>query len=381
MPWNEVDIVKQRTRLLNLLSVPDANVSAICRRLDLSRKTAYKWLKRARQAGDNQTWSEDQSRRPHASPRRVTCEVEQAVLQIRKAHPAWGGRKIRRVLQRQEHSYVPAASTITAILHRNGCIEPLASRERGPMTRFERELPNELWQMDFKGAVATACGPCHPLTVIDDHSRYALCVIACPDECEYSVRQALTDTFRSYGLPERMLMDNGACWGRVESRYTLLNAWLIRLGIAISHGRPYHPQTQGKNERFNRTLKAEALVGRNFHDLVHCQRVLDSFRLCYNTERPHEAIGLATPIERYRLSVFEFPETLAPLEYLASDIVRQVTPAGFISYRAERYQVGRAFSGHPVALRATATDGAFDIYFAHQRVATINLQERSCQQC
>jgi transposase InsO family protein len=380
MPWNEVDVMKQRKDFIHLLSIPDVNVSAICRRLNISRKTAYKWLNRAKRI-ESPDWCRDRSRRPRNSPNRVAPEVEEAVLRVRQAHPAWGGRKIRKILLREGRTDVPAPSTITAILHRYGQIDPVVSQHHEPMTRFERQAPNELWQMDFKGYIRTATGLCHPLTVIDDHSRYAVCIAACPNEREQTVRWALTNTFRLYGLPERMLMDNGPCWGRIESKYTILEAWLIRLGVTVNHGRPFHPQTQGKNERFNRTLKAEALTGRNFHDLAECQRVFDRFRLCYNTERPHEAINFQTPIERYRVSVFEFPETLPPLEYMDSDIVRKVTPAGYVSYHKDRYHVGRAFSGQHVALRTTATEGVRDVYYAHKRVAVINLKERSCKQC
>jgi transposase InsO family protein len=129
--------------------------------------------------------------------------------------------------------------------------------------------------MDFKGRFQTAAGQCNPLTVIDDHSRFSLCVAACADQTGELVKEALTDAFRVYGLPERMLMDNGACWKNTDSPYTKLTVWLLKLGIGLSHGRPFHPQTQGKNERFNRTLKAEAIRGRLYRDLADCQRAFD----------------------------------------------------------------------------------------------------------
>jgi len=173
--------------------------------------------------------------------------------------PRLGGRKIRRRLQDLRHQAVPSASTITAILHRNGRIEGAASAGHKPFERFERVAPNELWQMDYKGHFATAAGRCHPLTVVDDHSRYAVGLRACSDERAGTVRAELTAIFRCYGLPERMLMDNGSPWGSSdgEHRHTGLSLWLLELGVAVSHGRPHHPQTQGKDERFHRTLMAE----------------------------------------------------------------------------------------------------------------------------
>jgi transposase InsO family protein len=352
-------------------------VDSACR-IGISRKTGYKWIRRAESGKEG--WARDQSRRPHASPERVSPEIEQAVLEVRTEHPVWGGRKIRKRLEVQGQATLPAASTITAILRRNDRIEPGESEKHDPLQRFEREKPNELWQMDFKGPVKTGVqGPCHPLTIVDDHSRYAVCVGACADERAVTVQQKLTETFRIYGMPECILCDNGACWGRIESRYSVVGAWLLRLGIRLRHGRPYHPQTQGKNERFNRTLKAECLHGL-FHDLADCQRAFDRFRAVYNQERPHEALGLATPASRYSVSCFSFPETLPPIEYLDTDIVRKVGQAGIISYQDTHYQVGRAFVGEPVALRATPQDGVLAVYYCQHQVGEIDLRAGTSRQ-
>lgn len=377
MGWNEETIPMQRREFVELATADGANISLLCRRYGISRKTAYKWIGRAesRQEG----WAEDRSRKPASSPEKASEEVESLVVDLRLKHPAWGARKLRRRLEDMGKTGLPSPSTITAILHRRGLISERASVERAPMTRFERERPNELWQMDFKGAIKMANGAlCHPLTVIDDHSRFALCVAACPDERAQTVQAALTAAFRLYGLPVRMLMDNGSCWGRVEARYTLLNAWQLRLGIAISHGRPYHPQTQGKDERFNRTLKAEALEGRNHADLPDCESGFASFRQTYNHERPHEALGMAVPASRYTVSVFPFPETLPPIQYLESDIVRRVGTAGYISLGKTHYHVGRAFAGNPVGLRATERDGVHAVYYCQHVVAEIDLRSGTC---
>jgi transposase InsO family protein len=380
MPWIEVTAVNQRREFVALARVEGANISRLCERFGISRKTGYKWLGRRARATEKEDWAADRPRRPHECPWRCRPDIEQTVLDECAAHPAWRGRKIRALLIQHGCRPAPAASTIGAIVRRHGLVDLAESAKRAPMQRFERAAPNELWQMDFKGAVATAAGSCHPLTVIDDHSRFSVAVEACRDERAVSVRAALTKAMRLYGLPEVMLMDNGACWGRVESAWTVLEVWLIRLGVAVAHGRPYHPQTQGKCERFNRTLKAEALAGRNFHDLAACQRVFDQFRHEYNHVRPHEALAMATPASRYRVSVFAYPEALPPIEYVAGDIVRKVGPAGYISYRKGRYQVGRAFVGEPVALRATAQDGIWVVYYCHQRVATIDERNEACRQ-
>jgi transposase InsO family protein len=125
--------------------------------------------------------------------------------------------------------------------------------------RFEHSAPNQLWQMDFKGHFPFAGGRCHPLTLLDDHSRFSLCLAHCPDERLTTVRQQLVRVFERYGLPARMTMDNGAPWGDTTGSWTALELWLMRQGIRVGHSRPYHPQTQGKLERFHRSLKAEVL--------------------------------------------------------------------------------------------------------------------------
>lgn len=378
MSWNEVTVMDRRKEFASLGVQGAASVSLLCRRFGISRKTGYKWLKRAESGEEG--WYRDRSRKPKRSPGRKSVEVENAVLAIRGKRPSWGGRKIRKHLEKGGLADLPAASTITAILRRHNQISREESLKRGPMERFEREAPNELWQMDFKGHFPTTTGPCHPLTIVDDHSRYALCVAACPDQRALTVRAALTSVFRLYGLPERMLMDNGSCWRSLDGPYTVLTAWLIRQGVRLSHGRPFHPQTQGKNERFNRTLKEDAIRGKNYHDLADCQNGFDIFRHIYNHERPHEALGLETPASRYCPSVFEFREFLPVIEYLPGDIVRHVGTAGFISYRKDRYHVGRAFSGEPVALRQTARDGILAVYYCHHDIAALDLREKTCAQ-
>lgn len=379
MPWKEFSVKAQREELVELMDQDGSNVAQLCRRFGISRKTAYKWLLRA--AEGDVDWALDRSRRRHHCPHKTPDEMEKKVLQVREDHAVWGGRKICQELKNQGLDRVPAPSTITRVLHRHQKIADAESERRLAWQRFERPHPNDLWQMDFKGPLKTTTGPCHPLSVLDDCSRYALCIEACPNQREESVRPALAATFRRYGLPLSMLMDNGACWGSAQSFYTHLGAWLIRLGITLLHGRPYHPQTQGKVERFHRTLGLEALGGQNFRDLSDCQHRFDQFRHCYNHQRPHEALDLQPPISRYRLSPLEFPEVLPPLEYPQARFIRKVGPAGYLSLHKHRFQVGRAFSGQHVGIFSTLEEDLFEVYFAHQRVARIHLKEDSCCIC
>lgn len=374
MPFRGVSVMDQREAFLTAAGVAGANVRAACRKFAISPTTGYKWLARAA-AGD----IGEHSRRPHCSPRATPPDLEAAVLAVRGEHPTWGGRKIHHALRLRGVGPLPHANTITGILHRHGLIAPEATERRRPWQRFEKAAPNELWQMDFKGHFALSTGRrCHPLTVLDDHSRFALVLRACANERRRSVVPALTQAFRRYGLPERMLMDNGPPWGKdFEHRHTKLTAWLMRLGIEPVHGRPHHPQTQGKNERFNGTLNREVIVGESFADLGAVQRCFDAWIEVYNRQRPHQAIGDEPPASRYREAVRDFPERLAPIVYDAGLLVRRVSEGGCISLNNRRLFVSFAFEGHPVGLRPGQRDGEFEVFFCRYRVGRLDLRDEA----
>src|SRR3954454_2469692 len=186
--------------------------------------------------------------------------------------------------------------------------------------------------MDFKGHVALHTGRLHPLTVLDDHSRFSVVLAACANERTETVRQQLITAFRRYGLPQSMITDNGSPWGDGPgSPFTPLGVWLIEHGIRISHSRPYHPQTMGKDERFHRSLKAEVLAGPPFADLAAAERALEHWRTVYTTQRPDEALAMAVPASRYQPGPRNYIETIAPFEYAPGDIVRRVQQGGHVS--------------------------------------------------
>ena len=374
MPWKECSSVSLRKEFIVLAMGKDANIAELCRRLGISRKTGYKWLDRFRAGGE----LADRSRRPRRSPGKTDAAVESAVLATRGEHPAWGGRKIHARLKTLGQAHPPAPSTISGILHRHGLIDPTRSAGHRTFQRFERPEPNDLWQMDFKGHFALDDGRrCHPLTVLDDHSRYALGLRACGDERTDTVRSELTAIFRVYGLPRTILADNGPPWGEPTRRagsLTALEVWLMRLGVRVTHGRPYHPQTQGKDERFHRTLKAEVLAYRRFADMPAAQGGFDGWREVYNVRRPHQALGMQVPASRYRLSPRAFPQTLPPIEYGPDDQVRRVRPDGLVRFKGRGWRLTRGLIGYPVAIRPTHPDGVHEVYFCAQRVGRIDLR-------
>ena len=171
-------------------------------------------------------------------------------------------------------------------------------------------------------------------------------------------------------------MDNGSPWGSdALHRHIWLTVWLLELGVAVSHGRPYHPQTQGKDERLHRTLTAEVIGRRAFADLAECQRRFDAWRVVYNTQRPHEALELATPAARYAPSARPFPETIEPFDYGPGAIVRRVDEDGWLSFRNRPLKLGRAFAHHRIALHPTDQDGCFDVLFCAHQVGALDLRQ------
>lgn len=375
MPWKARTTMSLRLEFVKFALADASNIAALCRRFNISRKTGYKWIKRYRKQG--YAGLADRYRRPKTSPNKTSDTVQKAILQVRKRHQAWGGRKIRKYLQNMGWQQVPAASTITAILKRSGCVDQCESLKHAAWQRFEADAPNDLWQMDYKGHFAAQKGRCHPLTVLDDHSRYSLGLEACSDEKTLTVQQRLTPIFQRYGLPQKMLMDNGPPWGSDKLHiFTPLTVWLIRQGIGIIHSRPFHPQTLGKGERFHRSFKAEVgqyCIGLS---LKKCQQRFNIWRNVYNFKRPHEALDMQVPAERYQPSCRQYKDNLPDIEYAPDDQVRKVQQGGWISYQGKEYAVPKAFYGQRVAVRPTITDGLYSVYYCNQKIAQLNVKEQ-----
>lgn len=374
MPWKTVSVMSLRKEFVLLANAAGANRRELCRRFGISPKTGYKWLKRFDAEGLKGL--QDRSRRPRCSPHRTDPAIEQRVIALRRQHPDWGGRKLRRRLLDLGHTQIPSPSTITDMLRRHGLLDADLAGQPNACRRFEHPNPNDLWQMDFKGHFATTTVRCHPLTVLDDHSRFNLALQACADESGARVQTRLTGVFRRYGLPRRMLVDNGSPWGLSEKhQITQLTVWMVRLGISVCHSRPYHPQTLGKDERFHRTLKREVLRHYRFQGLEECQMRFDSWRDVYNTERPHEALDLDVPARHYQASARPYPETLPVIEYALSETVRKVQAKGELNYRGRVFRVSTALRGCPVALRTTAEDGILSVVYCSTEVARIDLRK------
>ena len=368
-------MISQKQEFLDFAMMPGRNMSELCRRFGISRKSGYELLNRYEQEGESAV--QPRSRAPINRPNKTTSAVEALLLKTRERYPFWGPRKIRRVLINQGHQGLPVPSTIAAIFERHGLPKLSEQASPGPWQRFEKDYPNQLWQMDFKGHVGIRSRRSHPLTIIDDYSRYCVCLQDCSDETFHTVQSQLIRSFKRYGLPDRILCDNGGPWkpGGGIGGHNQLSVWLLRLGIELSHGRPYHPQTQGKNERFNRTLKFELLNDLSLTTMSSLQKPFDHWRHRYNHIRPHDSLNDQTPIACYQPSPRCMPKSLPPLQYFDSDTIRKVKSKGEITFKNQFYYIGRGFIGQLVAIRKTQTDGLLKIFFATSCLGTIDLTQ------
>jgi len=373
MPWTEKTVEAKRTEFVAEVLQEEKSMSQLCREHGITRKTGYKWVKRAK-SGEGLV---DKKRGIKNHPNKTAKAVEETILEARREHPAWGARKLKRYLENQGNVGMPAQSTICEILKRNSMVSPEGSESHTPYRRFEREKANELWQMDFKGDFGLLNGQrCYPLTVLDDHSRYSLCLEAKENQQAAGVFNSIGRVFGEYGLPGSVLCDNGSPWGDCKAgSITQFDVWMMQLGVLPIHIRPLRPQTQGKEERFHRTLKEEVLRGEVFADIPSAQRRFESWRHEYNHERPHEALGFETPSKRYAPSRRRMPAVLGEPEYGAGKNLRKVNYKGYVSIQSHRYYLTEALIGKLLEVR-TLSDAEIGLYYGRFRISVIRLDER-----
>lgn len=374
MPWEERNVSQMREEFVRRVLAGEASKSSLCREYGISRPTGDKWLKRY-QMGEP---LDDRRRSPTRSPGKTAPEQEELVVEYRKAHPAIGAKKIRRILENQGNDDLPCVSTINRILKRNGLITKQDSFASTPFQRFEKGQPNEMWQADYKGHFRMGDGQrCHPLNIIDDCSRYNLCCQAQRTETLEEIRPVMIRLFREYGLPFSFLCDNGNPWGTAQSTgFSRFEVWLMELGILTLHGHPRHPQTQGKGESFNRSMTKELLAHTHIADLADAQRQFDRYRTFYNEERPHHALDLDTPSQRYIPSPRPYPERISPWEYPQGCELRKVRVTGFFNYGGQGYFLSEAFGGKEIAVRPSHIHGCVSLFFRQFRIARIDVEKR-----
>lgn len=378
MPFHEDSKMQQRKRMVHRVLHEQCSVSRAAREAGVSRVTAYAWLDRARRDGLEQLAEE--SRRPLRSPAAVDESIVLAVLECKRQFPDFGAKKIHHRLWTSHGPAPVALRTVDRILDRNGQTRPRTPKQSAAVLRFERATCNELWQTDFKGMGK----PRHcyaPLTVIDDHSRYCLSFEPLARQTQEQVWEVLWKLFGEVGMPDVLLSDNGSCftgtWGDGPSQ---LECKLWLLGIRTAHGRPYHPQTQGKVERFHRTI-AEALLARGVPlrqpDIASAKNAYAPALHSYNWERPHEALDMSVPGAIYVPSTRQRPESLPPHELPEGAVKRKVCSEGKISYRSHEARVGKGLCGQTVEVREVESDEKTnaEIFFTGVKVANFPLTQ------
>ena len=375
MSWNERTVERMREEFVRRVLAHEKSKAALCREYGISRPTGDKWLRRFQ---EGLTLS-DQNRAPHTTPGRVSPDLEQQIIRLRQQHPAIGAVKLRKIMENSGCTDLPCAKTFNNIFQRNGLITKEASQAATPIQRFQRDSPNEMWQADFKGYFRMENGfTCHTLNILDDSSRFNLCIEALGNETFEATKPVLSRLFQEYGLPFSFLCDNGNPWGTAQTLgYTRFEVWLMELGILTIHGRPRHPQTQGKEERFNRSFGRECLKGKTFADLPHAQECFDAYRRFYNEERPHFALDLAVPASRYTPSQTKMPERIEDWEYGAEYQRCKVKETGYFNYDGQGYYLSEAFAGKTIAVRESHLPGQITLIFRQFRIGRIDLDTRA----
>lgn len=348
MPWKEIGMKDQRIRFVARALGGGERLSALCREFGISRPTGYLWVKRYQEAGSFQAL-EEKSRRPHRSPNRTPEQLEQEVVQARRQY-GWGAPKLKVILD--EAGVDLSESTIHRILKRQGLVEKKVGQEVAT-GRFERSQPNELWQMDFKGEYVGEKGACYPFSILDDCSRFSLGVFALSATSYEQVSTPLQQIFRTYGVPEAMLMDHGVPWwgSATASGLTRLSVDLMEQGIRLYFSGYCHPQTQGKVERFHSTLaQAVSHRGGPRNKLRSWQKLFDEIRHEYNHRRPHEALAMAVPAHRYQASSRPYQPNPQPWNYPQGMNRLKVGSNGSIRWRQRAYFLSMSLVGRTVGM-------------------------------
>jgi transposase InsO family protein len=371
MPWG-VRTVEERREEFVLAAKRCSNFSALCREYGITRRTGYKWVRRAADGKmENANGFVNRSTTPKRIANRTSFHIEGLILNVRKENPAWGGKTIRKVLENTGCEKLPCVKTCNNILKRNGCIDPEEGLKHKPYQRFEREECNQLWQTDFKGDFQLLDGSrCFPLTILDDHSRFSVMIDAKPSTI--GVKDSFRQAFLSFGMPEAVLSDNGSQFAGFRGGYTTFERWLMDHEILPIHGRIMHPQTQGKIERFHRTMNQELLKNKSFMDLKEADMQLQNWRRKYNEVRPHEALGMKPPAQVYIPSTRQYTDAIERYEYDGSYQVYKVNNWGYLRWASSRIYLSETMADVYLEIRPSESRDSFEVCYRQFKIAEID---------
>lgn len=352
MPWREICAMDERVRFVGDWLSAEVSKTELCERYGISRRTGYKWL--ARYEADGPAGLVDRSHAPLVHARATSADLVEKIIDLRRARPTWGPRKIIARLGRLHPDLTwPSHSTVHELLKREGLVSGRRVRRRAPLRPGELvtpEWPNQVWAVDHKGWITLGDGRrCAPLTLADCYSRFVLAVSAGSGMHEAQARPAMERAFHEYGLPEVIRSDNGQPFASAGATgLSKLSVWWIKLGIHPERIRPGKPQENGRLERFHRTL-LEAMRPPEANSQAQLRR-FDAFRHDYNHDRPHQALGQLTPASFYQASSRTMPNRLPQPDYPADLSVRRVRPGGEINLRGGYVHISSALAGDTIGL-------------------------------
>lgn len=382
MPWRESSPVSERTLFIRACTDRRRKIADICREFGISEKTGYKILSRYRQFGE--AGLEDRSHAVLEHPFRISKEVEETIVALKRAHPQYGPRLIHdRLVQHEPLKHWPATSSIGELLKRHGLVQKRrrrdGDRERAQLNYCLTEAtePNLVWTADFKGQFRLRSGGryCYPLTVMDLSSRFVLGIRALDTTAVDETRREFTRIFREYGLPRVIRTDNGVPFAQPNAigRLGQLALWWVRLGIKPEHIRPGRPSENGAHERFHKTLKAAATKPASASYKSQQQR-FDDFIAEYNIHRPHGSLSnRRPPHEFYVSSSRPYPEKLPPLTYPETAMMRLVSSSGSIKWRHKQLFISGNIAGEYVAIIEEGDD-LFSLNFGNLQLGSIDAE-------
>lgn len=363
MPWESRTVEDLRKEFV-LAEKECNNFSSLCREFGITRRTGYKWKERYQ----NGEALSDLSRKPTTIANKTPVDTEALIVSLRIENPGWGAKKLKEVLERQGHA-IPSVKTVNNILHRYGCILPEESAKHKAYIRFEKEHCNEMWQTDFKGEFKMADNNyCFPLNIFDDHSRFAIKIVP-----SLTTANIVIPTFRSafeeFGLPNSILSDNGAQFAGFRQGYTQFEKWLMNHDVLPIHGRIKHPQTQGKIERFHRTMKNELLKYTVIHNIDDANNQFRMWRDKYNTLRPHEALGMKRPADVYVPSNRSYTDAVYSYEYGGQYHVLKVNNWGYVRFNGWQIYLSETMINEHIEFRPNPLGDSFVVCYRNFKIA------------
>jgi transposase InsO family protein len=348
----ELDVMEQRYQAVLAVVQDGWQVAEVARRLGVSRQSIHTWIARYERGG--LAALADRSHRPTSCPHQTDAQTQALICELRREHPGWGPRRIEHQLQRLGADPVPSRSAIYRCLRRHGLVElRRRRRRRDEFRRWQRERPMQLWQMDVMGGVMLADdSELKVVTGLDDHSRYCVAAGLVTRATSQAVCGVLSASLRRYGIPDEILTDNGKVFtGRFGPQpvEVLFDRICRENGISHRHTAVRSPTTTGKIERFHQSLRREFLADRTFASLEHAQTELDAWVGDYNSVRPHQALDMATPAERFALAPITVDAQSVPVD-AAEDhrgqwVLRRVGSNGFVSVDNQLFSVTNAYKG------------------------------------